>query len=119
MEVTPEPNRTFRRGGFWVLVTVLSVLIIGQTLLLASAWHLAWSLQRPARVQAGRIVWLSLVLLCIEALLLFWVVIRYLRDRLLRRRPRRPAPYVDIWAEAGQRIQVEPEPDDEKPDDEA
>ncbi len=117
--MNPEPNRTFRRTGFWVLVSVLCVLIIGQTLLLATAWHLAWSLQRPERVQAGRIAWLSLVLLCIESLLLFWVVIRYLRDRLLHRRPRRTAPYVDIWAEAGQRIQVEPEPDDGKRDEDA
>ena len=114
-----QGGNTFRRSGFWVLVVVLLILMAGQVVQIAAAMKLVGAVGRPHRTQAGRIAWLSLLLLCIEALLLFWVVIRHAREGLSRTMPRERTQYVDIWAEAGQRFQLQedaPDEDDEQDD---
>ncbi|MFP4354725.1 MAG: hypothetical protein ACLFUJ_06330 [Phycisphaerae bacterium] len=113
MDVKPG-DKTFRRSGFWVLVVVLLILMAGQVVQIAAAMHLVDAVSRPRRTQAGRIAWLSLLLLCIEAMLLFWVVIRHAREGLSRTAPRQRTQYVDIWAEAGQRFQLQEDEEDEE-----
>ena len=122
MGLTPV-DRTFRRSGFWILLVVLGLLILGQGLLVAGAMRLAWQLEDAQRRAAGRVAWLALLIGCVQVLLLFWVIIRHVRESFAGGRGSGSTDYVDVWATAGQRFRLEedddaPDAEDEPDDDE-
>ncbi len=105
---------TFTVQVTWLLVGVilLSVLIFVLTegIAVKELWVQRWLL---------RMAWLSAALLGLTLVLLLWAVVRYVKFRTYAAQRSRPTPYVDAWALAGKRFQLddEEEEQDDEPDD--
>ncbi len=65
----------------------------------------------------GRFAWICTVMLGVTLVFLFWHVMRFLRFRMSGGEKFSPTPYVNAWSEAGRRMQVPPEDDEEHEDD--
>ncbi len=104
-----DPNR-MRTVNFVVLLVMLGILTAG----LGSLTYLAID----AAAQAGsdnmqkllaRLAWVSLSMLCITLLLLFWIIMRFFRRRFRSSHPASETPYVDAWSLAGERFKLDEE----------
>ena len=114
MEV--EGERRYHRVNSFLVAVTLTVIAIGLVVQIVLATQAAASVEAEARKHFLRLAWAALVLLAFDAVVLFWLGIRYLADRSRQLRVPRTLPYVDAWAAAGERFQVddeEPEDDDE------
>ena len=60
-----------------------------------------------------RIAVFSTASLGLTLILLVWAAMRFASNRLAARGPHKPTEYVNAWAEAGQRMEVEDEDEDE------
>jgi hypothetical protein len=105
-----------RTVSFAVLFTSLLVAAGMLGALLAIALRQAQSADDPAVRRLLLVVaWTSLVLLALDMVLLLWGAARLLSRRYAwpqRRHP--PTPHVDAWAEAGRRLQVDDQEDEEQ-----
>ncbi|MFP3936809.1 MAG: hypothetical protein ACLFVW_00615 [Phycisphaerae bacterium] len=62
-----------------------------------------------------RTAWAALALLAVDMVLLLWGAARFLSRAFGSTPPRRPpTPYVDAWSEAGRRLNVEDEDDEQR-----
>jgi len=61
------------------------------------------------RAYFWRLAWVSAAVMGLFLVLLAWVVVRHLRQRLAPARGPTPTPYVDAWAESGRRMELEEE----------
>jgi hypothetical protein len=97
----------------------LAILILSLTALASGLGVLTLLTARAAggtedvevRRSVGKLAWLSLALLGLTAVLLFWSVVRLFRSRVGARRSRTKTPYVNAWALAGKRFKLEEHPD--------
>ena len=107
-------GRTHQTVSFLFVVVSLSLLSAGTVAMLAITARAATTIGDPVtRKLLARLAWLSLVLLCLSLLLLVWSVLRYARRRLEGGPPLKRSRYVDAWALAGQRFQLDDSADDE------
>jgi len=82
-------------------------------LILITTRHASLS-QGETRSAVVRLAWLATALLALCLLMLTWVIARYARERLHIERERTKTPYVDAWAEAGRRLKLSEEQNDEE-----
>ena len=95
-----------RTVSFLVLVAML---LIGSAILLAGLWILEGAIASadPAsRSGLARLAWVFASLIGLNLLLLIWAAARYARFRRQRSRSKKPTPYVDAWAAAGERYRL-------------
>jgi membrane protein implicated in regulation of membrane protease activity len=100
-------RQTFGREGFWVILALLVVLCLGQGLAMVWLLRVAWQTQTPVGQSLTQVAWLLLILLCLTLLILFWMVVRRWREGILNSSQARKTDYVDVWSEAGRRVQPE------------
>lgn len=69
---------------------------------------------RRAAVEEGvrrayfwRLAWVSAAVMGLFLILLAWVSVRHIRQKLAPERRHAPTPYVDAWAESGRRMKLE------------
>jgi membrane protein implicated in regulation of membrane protease activity len=103
-----------------VCMAMSLVLLIAMTIVLGwlfySYIHQARLADDPDQQRAlARLAMVAAALLCVVVVLLAAVVIRAAGRRVGRPRPHRPTTYVDAWALAGQRVQLD-EQDGSGPD---
>ncbi len=106
-----DPKRV-RTVNFVVLLVMLGILTVG----LGSLTYLATGAAPMAESDnmqklLARLGWVSLSMLCITLLLLFWTVIRFYRHRFPSSHAASETPYVDAWSLAGERFKLEEEDD--------
>ncbi|MGC9455153.1 MAG: hypothetical protein ACP5HU_09850 [Phycisphaerae bacterium] len=64
-----------------------------------------------------RVAWATLVMLAVDMLVLLWGAMRFMSRVLGAPPPRRPpTPYIDAWAEAGRRLKLEEQDEDDEED---
>jgi membrane protein implicated in regulation of membrane protease activity len=100
-------RQTFGREGFWVVLALLVVLCLGQALAMGWLLRVAWRSDGPVGQSLTQIAWLLLILLSLTLLILFWMVARRWREGILNSPAVRKTEYVDVWSEAGRRVQAE------------
>lgn len=111
-----DAARTTRSVSFVFVVLGLVGIAAGQAAMLVVTTQGAQRISHePTQRLLLRLAWLSLVLLCLTLLMLLWAVIRHLRYRLRAEPPVKPSRYVNAWALAGKRFQLDDE--DEQTDD--
>jgi len=94
--------------SFAIRAAVLLAVAIGlaaQTFMAAEA--AGQMTDEPARKLLAKIAWLSVAMLGLTLLLLFWTVARFFRRRLPGGLAHHRTPYVDAWALAGKRFQLD------------
>lgn len=104
-------DRTFGKQGFWVVLSLLVVQALGQGVAMALVFRLAWQGQEGAGGALAQIAWLLLILLCLTLLILFWMVARRWREGILDGPEARKTAYVDLWSEAGRRMELQEDDD--------
>lgn len=111
-----EPNRA--AAVSWIIaVTTLVVVAIAQVYQIALATGAAERIDLPERKDVHRLAWLALVVLSVDLVVLFWLAVRFFSNRSQwRGRSRSRTSYVDAWAAAGERFQLD-ESDDDTDDD--
>ncbi len=114
-----DDPRRLQTVNFIVLIVVLGILTVG----LGSLTYLATGAAAQAESEnmqklLARLAWVSLSMLCIALLLLFWTVIRFCRRRFPTSHPTSETPYVDAWSLAGERFKLDEEEQEEDPDSE-
>lgn len=119
MEVRERPDA--RLINSVVLVVALIAIAGGVAYLMFSSLQAAGQVEDPlAKKILIRLAWVALVLLAIAVILLVWAIMRLIRLRIGFRRSHSRAPYVDAWALAGQRFQLDkddlPEQEDDRDD---
>lgn len=111
MEMNPVPSP---RKASAVVVTVLLAFMtaaLGYMVHVVAAQ--AGQADPKTHSALARLAWLTLLLLGVSAVLLVWSAARTLRLFVARRERHPPTPYVDAWAEAGRRMKVDDEEDNE------
>jgi len=114
MEVDEYPN--FRLVNAILVAVTLLGLAGGLIFQIGYATSAATELGNPAGRYLGHLAWLAAALLGFDLLMMFWLVIRLLGARSRYRRSHPHTPYVDAWAEAGQRFRLDKEQSDQGPD---
>lgn len=109
-------DRTFGKQGFWVVLSLLVVQALGQGVAMALVFRLAWLGQEGAGGTLAQIAWLLLILLCLTLLILFWMVARRWREGILAGPEVGKTAYMDLWSEAGRRMELQEDEDWEEPE---
>jgi len=100
--------------SFAVRIAVLMTVTVGlATQTFMSAEATGRIADEPARKLLARIGWLSVAMLGLTLVLLFWTVVRYFRRRLPPGVGHQRTPYVDAWSLAGKRFQLDDSEDDQ------
>ncbi len=110
-------DRTFGKQGFWVVLSLLVVQALGQGVALGLVFKLSLQGRDEARQTPAQIAWLLLILLCLTLLILFWMVARRWREGILAGPEAKKTAYVDLWSEAGRRVELQEDDDWEDSDD--
>ena len=114
-----EQRRLDRRrlASFAAVVVLLLVMIAALGWLFHVTVRLPGDVDAHRRDSLARLAWVSLVLLGMAVLMLFWTVARYVKFLLAHDRERgEPTTYVDAWSEAGKRVKLD---DQEEAEDES
>jgi membrane protein implicated in regulation of membrane protease activity len=98
------------------MVITLSALMVGLIVLVVLIARAAVGAQAPVRHAMLRLAWFAVALLGVTAVLLVWVLIRYVRERFQAPSRRGRTDYVDAWREAGRRFRLD---SDEQEEDDA
>ena len=77
-----------------------------------TTFPLRQSPEYQAKKLLTRLAWVSIAMLGLTVVMIFWVVIRFLTQRFAPSTQHQHTPYVDAWKLAGQR--VKPEEEDEQ-----
>jgi len=96
------------------VLAVITVALIAQIYIIADAIDLA---EGGLRDLLARLAWLSVALLGLTSVLVFWMAVRLLRMHFRPSHLGEATPYVDAWALAGERFRLD-EHDDKPPSDE-
>jgi uncharacterized membrane protein YhaH (DUF805 family) len=106
---------TFGRQGFWILLSSLCVLALGQGVCLGMLMSISGRVDPSHWAALAHTAWLVLAMLCLTVLVIFWMVVRRWRERIFSGAAAGRTEYMDVWAEAGRRVRVDrPEdPDDD------
>ncbi|MBN1941838.1 MAG: hypothetical protein JW849_00940 [Phycisphaerae bacterium] len=110
--VIDDTQQTVRRINYTVLTFCLLLVAGGMTAVVFVLARAAASAEGEARPWLFRLAWAAATCLGIDALLLLWILLRWMRLRMIPSAPLPETPYIDAWSEAGKRIQVD-EDDDE------
>ena len=113
MDIDPL-NKAGRTSWIIAIATLVAIAIV-QVYQIVAATDAALLIDLPHRKYMHRLAWLALAVLSVELVVLFWLAVRYISARGRCSEERVETPYVDAWAEAGQRINVD-EPDDDEDD---
>jgi hypothetical protein len=105
---------TFGRQGFWILLSSLGVLALGQGVCLGMLVRISGRLDSPHRAAIAHTAWLVLAMLCLTVLVIFWMVVRRWRERIFSGQDVGRTEYMDVWAEAGRRVRVDREAEDDE-----
>ena len=108
----------YRTASFVLVLFWLLLLAAGLGVLMFALLSNVDESDPDARLFRVRLAWVCLALLGGVVVLLAWAIMRFVRQRTLPARPRKPTPHVDDWAEAGKRFQL-PDKDAEQDDGEA
>lgn len=108
--------KKIRTANFVLTVVSLVLLIVGLLALVLLAANAARGADANTRKFLVRMAWVATALMGLALIMLVWVILRRLRSRFEPSGRHAPTPYVDAWAEAGKRIQVETEEDDDQPE---
>ena len=110
-----ENHTKFSRGRFITTVVVLGIHITGLAVILAMATTLLGDKNPEAiRKTAGQIAWVAASMISFDAILLLLALSRFLRSRLTSTISSEPTEYIDAWAEAGARLKLEDDGDNEQ-----
>ncbi len=118
-----ETNITSRSVSFILVIVLLTAICVGQGAMMFITIEAATAANDQAdRNVFARLAWMSLVLLCLSLIMTFWVLLRYVRQRMRDTQPpHEPSKYINAWELAGKRFQLnednEPEDPDYLPDD--
>ena len=112
-----EQSLAARRVSSIVVTVLLAVIAAGMVYVVLTVTGAAAGADEPTRRGLARLAWIGMLLLAVSVVLLVWSLARTLRLYLARPQQHRPTEYVDAWSEAGRRMQVESEPEED--DDEA
>ena len=115
MEIDEYPN--YRLVNAILVAVALLGLAGGLIFQIGYATSAAAELGKPAGRHLGHLAWLAVVLLGFDMLMIFWLAIRAMGARGRYHRLHHRTPYVDVWAEAGQRFRLDEESQDDGPDD--
>lgn len=116
MEVRERPDGQLINSA--VLIVALAAIVGGVTYLMLSSLQAAAHVADPLTKRIlVRLAWVALLLLALAVILLVWAIMRLIRSRISFRRSHSRAPYVDAWALAGQRVQLDEEDMPEQEDD--
>ncbi len=102
------------RSNTIVAVAALAVLGLGLGLQIALASRLPQGVGEEARKHLTRLAWVGMLLLAFDVVVLFWLTIRAVSTRN-KVRQTQPTTYIDAWAAAGERIQIDDD-DEDTPD---
>jgi len=102
--------------NFVVLLVMLMAMIVGLgTLIYLTRDAITRTDDALMQDMLARLAWISLALMGVALILLLLAVMHFVRSRFPAGSARRPTPYVDAWALAGQRMQVGDDEDDGPP----
>ena len=108
-----EPNRA-RTVSWTIAVGTLVLIAAAQVYQIAVATNAAGRIDLPERKYMHRLAWLALVVLSVDLVVLFWLAVRFFSSRSRRHEAHGDrTPYVDAWAAAGERFQLDEVDDDE------
>lgn len=113
---TIDERAAARWAGFAIGIIFLVGMAVGLGVLLSLALHGAIGADEPTKKLLARLAWISVALLGLTLLMLFWLVAHYLTNKF-RTQGHPPTEYVDAWRLAGQRARAEPQDEDEIEDD--
>lgn len=102
----------YRTVSFVLVLFWLLLLAGGLGVLMFALLHEADQSDLEARLFRFRLAWICLALLGGVLVLIVWTIMRYVRQRALPHGSRKPTPYVDAWAAAGQRFQLRDDDED-------
>ncbi len=105
--VVSDTQQTVRRVNYTVLTFCL---LLTSAIMVAMVWVLtkaAGNADEPTRRTLVRLAWTASACVGVNALLLLWIFLRWMRLRTLPRAPLPETPYKNAWKEAGKRIQVD------------
>ena len=111
MEIKQDHRKT-PAEGMGLAVAAMIVLAGGLGVQIALAAQAAGNLDAADREHLLPLAWLALVMLAFDLLVLFWVSVRFVSARSHSRRTQTATRYVDAWAAAGRRFEL----DNEDPD---
>ena len=111
--------RIYRTINLVLIVAILFLIAAASTATLVTATRAAGLVKDnpPIRRLVARIALLSAATLGLALVLLLWVLMRAAAGALRARKPQQPTAYVDAWAAAGERFQLD-EDDTEADEDE-
>lgn len=105
-----------RSSSFAITLVFLVGMAVGLAILLGMILHGVAGAEGASRKLLSRLAWISMAMLGLTLVMLFWIVAHYLMGRF-RPQGHQPTEYVDAWKLAGQRVKPPQEPPgDEDPD---
>jgi len=113
-----DQSVTARKISSIVVTVLLAVIGGGMVYVVVTVTGAAEGADEPTRKGLARLAWIGMVLLGLVAVLLVWSLARTLRLYLTKPQPHTPTTYVDAWSEAGRRVQVEDDDEDDVEEDE-
>lgn len=99
----------YRVFNSMLVAATLIVITCGLVAVIALAAGAASEVDEGAARHLLRLAVIAVVLLAFNVVMMFWLVIRILAHRSSRSSPPHRADYIDPWAEAGARFQLDEE----------
>lgn len=108
-----DQSVTARRISSIVVTVLLAVIAAGMVYVVLTVTAATEGADEPTRKGLARLAWIGMLLLAVAVVLLVWSLARTLRLYLAKPQPHAPTKYVDAWSEAGRRVQVDEDEEDE------
>lgn len=116
MEMTNLHRR--QTAHFATAVVFLAAMLAGLGVVCYLTLQASASADPQVKRVLARLAWVSFALLGSTLVVLFWVIIHFIVQRLREPLDHTPTPYVDAWALAGQRVKpIEEDQDEDEQED--
>jgi len=108
-----DRRRKFRAVNFTIAVVGLAMIAAGLVVMIVITAGQAGQADQQVRKALARLALLSMALLGLTVVVLVWIVLHNVLERISLRKQQSTTPYVDAWTEAGRRLELT---DEDQPD---